>query len=90
MTTPNSSLIWLNSSLTFYSSGIISLTYFMLSDLQNKSLTFNANYSVLLPNSSIFTNTSVPSVSFVVSTSPEALMKCCNGFAVNVVAVTCE
>lgn len=44
--------------MTVYSAGVLSVSYAMLEDLQNQTLVFDASFSSLLPNSSIFLNTS--------------------------------
>ena len=90
ITTVNTSLLWLNSSLSSYSHNNISLSFFMLGDLQNQTLFFEANFSSLLPNSSIFSNISTLTVNFAADTSPEALMGCCFGFFPNTTSISCQ
>ena len=50
----------------------------------------DANYSYLLENSSIFSKTTAPTLSFTVSTSPPATMACCDGYYYNSTAVKCD
>lgn len=90
LSSPNQSLLWLNSSLTSYSGGILSLSYFMLGDLQNQTLIFDTNFSALLPNSTIFDNSSDTSLSVFVTTQPSALMQCCTGYSVNTATASCD
>ena len=73
-----------------YSSGAISVSYFLKVHLQNKSVTFNADFSTLLSNSSIFSKTSASALTFNVDTNPEALMACCKGFFMNTTTVKCD
>ena len=63
-----------------YTSGVLYVSYFLLNHLQGRSLTFTANFSTLLVNSSIFDLTTAAPVTFTVSTTPEALMICCTGY----------
>ena len=78
ISSPNDSILILNTSMFNFTSGVLSISYFLLSDLQNETLIFDANFSTLYENSSIFVNTTSPSLSFMVSTSnPEAVVNCC-------------
>ena len=90
LSNPNQSLLWMNTSLTSYSGGILSLSYFMLGDLQNQTLIFDTNFSALLPNSTIFDNSSDTSLTVFVATQPPALMECCGGYSVNTVTASCD
>ena len=73
-----------------YSSGIFYVSYFLLAHLQNQSLIFEANFTNLISNSSIFANTTAPTITFEVSTVPAAMMECCYGFFMSTEAVRCD
>ena len=90
LVTPNSSLLEVNATLFDYTSGILSASYFLLSNLEGKSLTFSFDYSVLLENSTIFSGTTSPPISFTVSTTPAANMFCCDGYEVAFNPVRCK
>ena len=89
ISTPNTSIVLFNSSLLNYVSSVLYVSYELLADLQNQTLIFETNFSSLLPNSSIFFNTTSPPLSFTVSTSPEALRVCCTGFFMNLSTLLC-
>ena len=63
-----------------YSGGVLSISYFLLNHLQNETLIFNADFNTLLNNSHIFDQSTASPISFTVSTNPEALMICCDGY----------
>ena len=90
ISTPNVSLVQLNSSLLNYSSGVLYVSYYLLADLQNSTLVFEANFSTLLPDTSIFDSTTSPPLSLTVSTTPEALRACCTGYFMNLSTIICE
>ena len=48
LSSPNDSILVLNSSMLNYTNGVLSVSYFILADLQNKTLIFNSNFSSLL------------------------------------------
>ena len=52
----------------------------MLEDIQNLTLFFDVDFTVLVNDSTIFDNSSAPSISFMVSTVPEATRFCCDGY----------
>jgi cysteine-rich repeat protein len=80
LTTPNATLLDLPSATFSYNGGILGASYLLLQDLQNSTLLFEADYSTLLPNSSLFSHTSPSTVLVPVSTAPPALFQCCAGF----------
>ena len=45
-----------------YSSGILSISYWLLQDLQNQTLIFESNFTSLIDNSDIFINTTSPTL----------------------------
>ena len=63
-------MIQLNNTLFDYSTGTFSTSYFMLEDIQNLTLHFDVDFTVLVNDSTIFDNSSAPSISFMVSTVP--------------------
>lgn len=65
--TPNTSLITLNASMVQYSSGKVSVSYSMRATIQNLTLTFTADYNSLIPNSTIFNQTTANTLSFAVA-----------------------
>ena len=81
LSSPNDSILVKNTTMFNYSSGILSVSYWIMDDLQNRTLVFETDFLSLIANSTIFINTTSPDLSFSVSTSdPEALMMCCRGF----------
>ena len=77
LTSPNDSLMIKNKSMLQYSNGILTTSYYLQGNLQNETIIFNANFPSLKPNSINFANTVSDPLSFVVNTSPEALLTCC-------------
>lgn len=90
LSTPNESILVLNSSMFKYEAGVLSVSFFLLAHLQNQTLIFDTNFSTLIENSSIFVNTTAPRIEFEVSTTPEALMVCCEGFFMNYEKIRCD
>ena len=80
LASPNDSILRPNHTMSYYSSGVLYVSYFLLNHLQNQTLLFEADFSTIFANSSIFNYTSAPILTFTVSTSPEALMICCDGY----------
>ena len=70
----NESTFLFNESMRHYNSGVLYISYFLLKPIQNQSLTYDFNFSTLINNSIIFTNSSAPTLTFDVSTSPEAVI----------------
>lgn len=62
--TPNESILTLNTSMFKYEAGVLSVSYFLLAHLQNQTLIFDTNFSSLIENSSIFANTTAPTIKF--------------------------
>ena len=90
ISSPNSSILSYNVSMTSYNNGTLSVSYFLMSYLQNQVLTFDSNFTSLLSNSSIFANTTAPAVSYTVNTSNPAFMHCCVGYFMNTSVVRCD
>jgi len=80
LTSPNDSILQPNVSMTTYSSGVLSVSYFLLDHLQNQTLIFEADFTTLIANSSILNLTRADPLTFTVVTTPEALMICCDGY----------
>ena len=66
LTTPNSSLLYANTTMTRYSSGFIYYSYSLNKTLQGLPLTFQTNFNSLITDSSIFATTTSPDITFTV------------------------
>ena len=69
LSSPNDSILIKNTTMFNYSSGILSVSFWIMDDLQNKTLIFETNFLSLIDNSTIFINTTAPDLSFMASTS---------------------
>jgi len=85
LVTPNASLFIPNTSMFVYSSGNLSASFFLLKTIQNKNLTFTADFTSLILNSSIFNHTTSPTITFTVNPTNNivANLTCCVGFYLN-------
>lgn len=90
LSTPNASILQPNTSMFGYSSGVLSVSYFLLAHLQNEMLIFETDFTTLLPNSSRFNTTTSSPITFTVNTSPPAMMICCTGYYLESNPVRCE
>ena len=89
ISTPNTSILSYNTSMTNYSSNAtVSVSYFLLSYLQDQVLIFDSNFTSLLSNTSIFANTSAPSLQYTVNTT--SLLFCCVGYFMNSSVIRCD
>ena len=83
LSTPNTSVILLNSSLTNTTNNSLTLHYYLNATVENQSLTFEANHSVLLPHTPIFDVTVAPPLVTLIATNGSnktAEMECCVGY----------
>ena len=70
LTSPNDSILIPNHTMSYYSNGVLSVSYFLLNHLQNQTLIFSTDFLSLISNTSIFDLTTSDPIIFTVDTTP--------------------